>query len=48
MLFLHVDRIDLIEKFVAEKTGKNYKKAMKIRRNINEWKIPRLTDTEGM
>ena len=47
-VFLHVDRIDLIEKFIAEKTGKNYELAMKIRHNINEWKNPRGASTEGM
>ena len=47
MLYLHVDRSDLIEKFVAEKTGKNYDSAMRIRKNISQWKSPRGVDTEG-
>ena len=45
---LHVDRLDLIEKFIAEKTGKNYDSAVKIRQNINELKNPRGANTEGM
>jgi hypothetical protein len=40
--------LDLIEKFVAEKTDQNYESAMKIRQNINEWKSPRGVDTESM
>ena len=48
-VFLHIDRgYDLIEKFVAEQTGKNYELAMKIRQNINEWKNPTEANTEGM
>ena len=45
---LHIDRLDIIEKFVAEKVGENYKSAMKIRQNINEWKNPTKANTEGM
>ena len=47
-IFLHIDRLDLIEKFVAKKTGQNYESAMIIRKNINEWKSLRGASIEGM
>ena len=47
-VFLRKDRIGLIEKFAAEKKGKNYELAMKIRQNIIEWKNLTEANTEGM
>ena len=47
-VFLLVDRIELLEKFLNEKSGKKFELAKKIRRNINDWKNPTEANTEGM
>ena len=45
--FLEEAEDDLLEKFVAERTGRNYELAMQIKQNVNEWIRQRRNNTES-